>query len=121
MRPMSRTTRPVDRRAFTLMEMLIALTIMAVVMSVAVPFFRVQLRSVTAHAGRMDAQQNVRFAVTAIDRDLRMAGVGIVDKQPMVVQADPYAVTFNADLVTHDSTDPGAVYYDADADSSTTT
>ncbi|MGH7717916.1 MAG: prepilin-type N-terminal cleavage/methylation domain-containing protein [Gemmatimonadaceae bacterium] len=104
------------RAGITMIEMLVAITIMLAVFGLAVPFFKVQVRSLGAHANRMDAQQNARFVLTSIERELRVAGVGIADKQPLIVQADPYAVTFNADLVTKDPGDPGAVYLDVDAD-----
>jgi hypothetical protein len=102
-----------------MIEMLVAITIMLAVFGLAVPFFKVQVRSLGDHAGRQDAQQNARFVLTTIERELRVAGVGIVDKQPLIVQADPYAVTFNADLVTKDPADPAAVYLDVDADPAT--
>jgi hypothetical protein len=75
-----------------------------------------QGRTVQESAGRVDALQNARLAVNGMSRELRMAGVGVVDKQPLTVQADPYAITFNADLVTTDPADAAAIYYDAGAD-----
>jgi hypothetical protein len=51
-----------------------------------------------------------------IDRELRVAGVGVVDPQPLIVQAAPYAITFNVDLVSRDINDRGATYYDPDID-----
>jgi hypothetical protein len=109
------------RSGLTLIEILVAMTVMITLLSVAVPFFRVQVRSVGANAGRMDAHQNAQFAVNSIDRDLRVAGAAIVDAQPLVVYAAPNAITFNADLVSTDAGDPGAVYYDPDAPNGTTT
>lgn len=109
------------KSGFTLIEILVAMTVMITLLSVAVPFFRVQLRSVGANAGRMDAHLNAQFAVNAIDRDLRVAGAGIVDAQPLVVYAAPNAITFNADLVSTAVGDPGAVYYDPDAPNGSTT
>lgn len=106
------------RDGFTLLEMMLAVTIMLLVFGMAVPLFRSQLRAMDTHAGRLDAQQNVRFAIATIDRELRVAGVGVVDNQPMIVQASPYAVTFNADFAARDTASEGgafgAVYVDAD-------
>lgn len=113
---MKESAYPRRRSGFTLAEMLIATTVMLLIFAAAVPFFNIQGRAVAAHAGRNDAQQNSRFAMSAIDRDLRVAGAGIVLQQPMIVQADQYAITFNADLVSADSADPGAVYFDPTAD-----
>jgi type II secretory pathway component PulJ len=108
------------REGVTLIEMMIAIVLFVLVFGLAVPFFRYQARSVSASAGRLDALQNARYAQNAIDRDLRISGIGIVQAQPMIVQADGFAVTFNADLATKDINDPLSIYYDADIDSSGT-
>jgi prepilin-type N-terminal cleavage/methylation domain-containing protein len=113
--------RALRTRGFTLIEILVAMTVMITLLSVAVPFFRVQVRSVGANAGRMDAHLNAQFAVNSIDRDLRVAGAGIVDAQPLVVYAATNAITFNVDLVSTNAGDPGAVYIDPDAADGLTT
>ncbi|MDQ6831542.1 MAG: hypothetical protein M3081_21990 [Gemmatimonadota bacterium] len=94
-----------------MIEMLIAMSIMVLIFSMALPFFKAQTRTLTDYGGRLDAQQNARFAFNTIDRELRVAGVGVLDLQPMLVQADSLAVTFNADLVSRDSGDASAIYY----------
>jgi type II secretory pathway component PulJ len=108
------------REGVTLIEMMIAIVLFVLVFGLAVPFFRYQARSVSASAGRLDALQNARYAQNAIDRDMRISGIGILSTQPMIVQADGFAVTFNADLETKDKNDPNSIYYDADIDSSGT-
>ena len=115
-----RTTGVSRREGVTLIEMMIAIVLFVLVFGLAVPFFRYQARSVSASAGRLDALQNARYAQNASDRDLRISGIGIVQSQPMIVQADGFAVTFNADLATKDKNDPLSIYYDADIDSSGT-
>jgi prepilin-type N-terminal cleavage/methylation domain-containing protein len=105
------------RRGVTLIEMMIALTLFVAVFGLAVPFFKMQARSLTASAGRLDAQQNARFSQSTVDRDLRLAGTGVLSNQPMIVQADQFALTFNADIVTRDENDINAAYYDPDVDS----
>lgn len=106
------------RRGVTLVEMVVAIAMVAVVFAVAIPLFQAQARAVAQGAGRFDAQLNARFGLTSIERDLRAAGVGVVDAQPLLVEAAPLAVTFNADLVTRDSVDGSAVYHDPDAPAS---
>jgi prepilin-type N-terminal cleavage/methylation domain-containing protein len=116
-----RQTRSRPARAgFTLIEMMISITLLLMIFAIAVPFFRAQAGAVDRYAGRLDAQLNARFGINTVDRELRAAGVGIVDAQPMIVQADKMAITFNGDLVTHDSTAVGAVYFDPDVDSTVT-
>jgi hypothetical protein len=109
-----------ERRGFTLAEMLIAATLLLFVFAMVVPLLRLQTRSLGAGAGRLDALQTARFAQNAVDRELRIAGVGVLRQQPMIVQADPMAVTFNADLATRDSSDQSAVYFDPHVDTLST-
>lgn len=109
------TTRITDaqsraRWGFTLLEMMLAMVIMLLVLAITYPLFRSQLRAMDSNAGRLDAQQNVRFAISALDRELRVAGAGVPSKQPLLVQADPYAITFNADLATRDTSSEGGAY-----------
>ena len=115
---MSSHPRPIVqrmRRGFSMIEMITAMTLFLLVIASAVPFFRIQSRAVQSQSGRMDAVQNTRYANTVIDRELRLAGG--VTGQPIIVQASPWSVTFNVDLVTRVASDPGAVYYNPDADS----
>lgn len=102
------------RHGFTLLEMMISITVSLLVLAVVVPFFRAQVLAVATHSGRMDAQQNVRFGASVIDRELRVAGVGVVSTQPLIIQAAPDAITFSVDFASRSLTDPGSVYYDPD-------
>ena len=52
-----------------------------------------------------------------LERELRVAGVGVVDQQPLLVMAGHARLTFNADLVALDTGDIGSVYINPDADS----
>ena len=113
---MKSSTLKSDRSGFTLLEMIVAMTVIAITLGLTVPFFRNELQAFSAIAGRDDAQQNARYGVSMIDRELRVAGVGVIDAQPLIVQAAPYAVTFNVDLVSREITDKGAAYYDPDID-----
>ena len=119
----SPTPTPMRRpgpRGVTLIELMMAIVLFVLVFGLAVPFFRFQARSVSATSGRLDALQNARYAQNAVDRELRMAGAGIVSTQPLIVQADKFAVTFNADLETADPNDMNATYYDPTVDSNAT-
>ena len=104
------------RHGFTLVELIISMSLLLFVFGVAASFFNGQSRLVTAQSGRLDAQQTAQFALSQLDRDLRLAGVGVADMQPTVVQAHPRAVTFNANLVSEVAGDPAAAYVDTDAD-----
>lgn len=104
-----------SRKGFTILELLMAMTITMIALGIAIPFFLTTSRSVTASSGRLDAQLNANFALDAIDRDLRVAGVGLTSRQPLIVYANTNAITFNADLTSKSSGDFGTVYYDPDA------
>lgn len=105
-----------NRRGFTLIEVMISVTILLIIMGAAVQFMRRQTTAVSMETQRMDALQNAEFAATQIERELREAGAGVADVQPMIVQLDRYAITFNANMVSIDSGDVRAVYQTLDAD-----
>jgi len=113
--PPSRTSGLAAQRfaGFTLVELMVAITLLTIIGAAALSFLVRQTRAVTVTAGRLDAQQNVSFALDELDHDLRVAGVGLGIGQPMIIEAHPYAVTFNADLVTRDTASvTAASYYD---------
>ncbi len=111
-------TPPARRPGFTILELLLAAALTVILIGAALPFVVGQPRVVAAAAARGDAAQNARFALTTLERELRMVGTGTLATQPMLVAADPYAITFNADLVNAtDSTDIWAVTYDRSVDS----
>lgn len=111
----SRARRPRARAGFTLMEMMISVTILGFITAAAVSFFRVQLRTVTSTAGRFDAQQNANYAANLVEQELRVAGVGVRDQQPLIVLASSSAIAFNGDVITTIPNNPAAIYYNPDA------
>ena len=104
------------RRGFTLIELLISLLVFAIISGAAVQYMRRQSNLVARETTRMDAVQNAQFAASQMERELREAGAGVLDIQPMMVQLDSEAVTFNANMVSLDSGDVRAVYQLPDAD-----
>jgi hypothetical protein len=97
--------------------MLLSMTLMLAFLGMTVELFRKQSESVASSSGRLDAQQNARFAVSMMERELRMAGLGVPSAQPMLVMAGAMGFTFNADLAATDTGDVNAVYINPDADS----
>jgi prepilin-type N-terminal cleavage/methylation domain-containing protein len=115
------TTRPRRRRGgFTLAEMLISMTLLAAVLGVSVRLFQTQTRQLGAQSRRFDAQRNASYAISIIERELRVAGVGTTGGQPVLVAVAPRALVFNVNLVSADSQDAKAVYLNPDADSGAT-
>ncbi|HET9425806.1 MAG TPA: hypothetical protein VFO55_10575 [Gemmatimonadaceae bacterium] len=119
-RPTQRVARRRRRSGFTILETIISMTMVILVMGLATKFFMEQTRMLSQQSGRLEAQQNAQFSLATLDREMRVAGIGVVDAQPILVQAEARAITFNADLVSRVLNDPGAVYIDSDADSSST-
>jgi prepilin-type N-terminal cleavage/methylation domain-containing protein len=103
-------------RGFTLIEMLISLVVLGLVMAGAIWFFRGVSRAVAGTSDRMDAMQNLRYALSTLDRELRNAGAGTTEQQPTLVYISPTVVVFNADLVSRTPGSPTAVNYNPDAD-----
>lgn len=108
------------RQGFTLVEIVISLVLLLIISGAAVQFLRKQTGLVTRETSRMDALQNAQFAGSQIDRELREAGAGVADAQPMLVQVDSEAMTFNANMVSIDTGDVRAVYQLRDADTNGT-
>jgi prepilin-type N-terminal cleavage/methylation domain-containing protein len=108
------------RRGFTLIETIISLTLVLSVLAMSTQLLISQARMVSQQSGRLEAQQNVQFSLANLDREVRVAGIGVVGTQPIVVQADARVLTINTDLVSRVIGDPSPVYVDQDADSSST-
>ena len=70
MRPLRR------RRGFTLIEMLVALSLGSIVISAAMKFTINSLRGIQAQDAREDVSRTARFLGLGFDRDVRAAGVG---------------------------------------------
>ena len=104
------------RQGFTLLEVMFSITILMIVMGAAVQFLRRQTNLVSTTSRQMDALQNAEFSGTEIERELREAGASVADVQPMMVQAQTDAITFNANMVSIDRGDVRAVYQNPDAD-----
>ncbi len=94
------------RRGFTILEIIVAMALTLAVFAITLPFVRAQTRALGSSAGRLDADQLARYAQRAIDHDLRLASA--INGQPLIVQAGPMAISFNANLLAADTTDPGA-------------
>lgn len=108
--------RPSGARAgMTLPEVLIALLVGAIVVQVAVGFLAQQGRNFSRGTVAMSTAQNARYAVNALEKDVRTLGTGVPAHQPQLVYAGPDVLAFNADYATNDAADVFAVYLDRDA------
>jgi prepilin-type N-terminal cleavage/methylation domain-containing protein len=105
-----------SEQGVTLIEMLVAMTILSILVGVAFAFMRQQSEAVLRGSNQMRVLQNGRFALSMLEKDLRTAGVGIAAGQPFLVYADSQTIAFNADFVTRDVNERlSAVYVDSTA------
>lgn len=95
------------RPGFSLVELLVALTLTLGVFAITLPFVRAQSRALGENAGRLDAEQLARYAQRAIHRELGLAAVD--PAQPLLVYAGPMGIAFNANVLASDTTDIGAL------------
>jgi len=71
-----RTPR-LEQRGFTLLELLVAVTVSAIVLTILASGMRSQGRATIFQTGTADMQQNVRNALSVFRRELRMVGYGM--------------------------------------------
>ncbi len=103
------------RRGFSLIEMLVAMTIFGVVIASAFGFLLQQGRGFRAMSARAEQVQNGRFGRDILRQEIRTAGTNVTDDQPVVVFASDSVFAFNADLTTNRQDGvafTGAIYVD---------
>lgn len=103
------------RAGFSLIEMLIAMTVLTVVMAAALGVFRTENDALAEGVERLEVLQNVRFGANAVEKDLKTAGSHVPRQQPTLLYADEDVIAFNADFTTNVAGNGEAVYYDPDA------
>jgi prepilin-type N-terminal cleavage/methylation domain-containing protein len=112
---MSHRPPPAGRAGMTLPEVMISLVIGLIVLQVAVGFFAQQGRAFNRGTQAMMTSQNARFALNALEKDVRTLGTGVPAHQPQLVYAGPDVLSFNADYATGDASDVFSVYLESGA------
>jgi prepilin-type N-terminal cleavage/methylation domain-containing protein len=107
-------TRRSGNGGFTLIELMLTMVILSMVMGATVAVFRSQTRSFQLGGEQMDLFQNMRYAVSTVDRVLRTTGSGVANQQPMFIYGGNDVVAFNANY-THNLQDNCAVNVNPDA------
>ena len=102
------------RAGFTLVEMMLAMVMLSIVMTATIMVFRIQTRSFRDGGERLELYQNLRYAVSTVDRMLRTTGAGVANQQPMFIYGDNDIVAFNSNY-TSDVPDNCAVNVNPDA------
>jgi prepilin-type N-terminal cleavage/methylation domain-containing protein len=108
---------PAKRSGMTLIELLVAMTIFGVIISVALTFMAQQNTAFQISLERMSALRNARYAVTLLSQDIETLGTNVPGSQPALIYADANVVTFSTDYATNVAGDPFAVFHDPGAPS----
>ena len=98
----------------TLVELLVALTVFGIVITVTLGFVAKQNTAFHTGIERLGALRNVRYAVDALVQDLETLGTNVPATQPSLIYGDENVVVFSADYAANVS-DPFAVFHDPDA------
>lgn len=104
-----------QRRGFSLVELMIAIVVMAVVLAGTMNFFMGQSRTFRKATTDMVLLQNARFAIDLLNEHFRSVGANLTVGQPSVIYADKNAFAFNADYATNIVGDIDAIYYEPKA------
>lgn len=103
------------RQGFSLVELLIAMVVMAMVLAGTMNFFMGQSRTFRKATTDMVLLQNARFATDLLHEHIRSVGANLTVGQPSVIYADQGTFAFNADYATKTAGDIDAIYYEPNA------
>jgi len=90
-----------NRRGMTLIEMLIAITVFSIVLGSALGFISKQSRALDQNSVDMGMLQNLSFAGTLVEQEIRTNGSNVPFKQPTVLYAGTTTFIFNADYASN--------------------
>lgn len=98
------------KRGFTIVELLVALGIAAILLSLTYQIFVSQRRGYTVQEDVAEMQQNARIAADELARLIKNIGNGVDldNNQPQLLYAGPYELVFSGDLDLSSTTVPGA-------------
>jgi prepilin-type N-terminal cleavage/methylation domain-containing protein len=109
---------PTPRRAtagFSLIELLIAMTMLVGVMGATYAMFKSQSVSFRQNTRRFDLVQNTRSSIELGERVIRTMGAGVTGQQPMLVYGANSVLAFNTDYIERDTVDMRwAAYWNPD-------
>lgn len=104
-----------SRRGFSLIELMIAIVVMAVVLAGTMNFFMGQSRTFRKATTDMALLQNARYATDLLNEHFRAVGANLTVGQPAVIYLDKNVFSFNADYATNVAGDIDAIYYEPKA------
>jgi prepilin-type N-terminal cleavage/methylation domain-containing protein len=104
-----------SRKGFSLIELLIAIIVMAVVLAGTMNFFMGQSRTFRKATTDMVLLQNARFATDLLSQHFRSVGSNLTVGQPAVLYIDQNTFAFNADYTSKVAGDINSTYIEPNA------
>jgi prepilin-type N-terminal cleavage/methylation domain-containing protein len=109
------TMRLQSRKGFSLVELMIAMIVMAVVLAGTMNFFLGQSRTFRKATTDMVLLQNARFATDLLSQHFRSVGSNLTVGQPAVIYVDQNTFAFNADYTSKVEGDINSTYIEPNA------
>jgi prepilin-type N-terminal cleavage/methylation domain-containing protein len=103
------------RSGFSLVELMISLTVLGIIITGALGFMSAQSGAFRSGVDRVTALASLRFSIQTLELDIRTLGTGVPTGQPPLVYAGSDVIAFHADYVSNLPGDLTAVYVDPDA------
>lgn len=108
-----RNRSPGLRPGFSLVEMLVALTLFGSLIAISINVMNQQVRTFYNGSAGADAAQQLRFSMNVLDSHIANVGAGVPSGQPQLVYADSNVVVFNTNWMSNVMGDPFAVNVDS--------
>lgn len=112
-------TQPVRRTGtrlgFTLVELVVSVSIYGIVLAVAISFVAKQNTMFTRGLDQMSSLQNLRYAMNSLEMDIPTLGTNVPTIQPSLVYADDDVIAFSGDYASNIANDVFASYIDLGA------
>ena len=86
-------------RGFTLVELLVAMTLSSIILGIIYGTYQAQLKSQMTQQQVVEMQQNARAAMFAMEREIRLAGYDPTESDvPQITSAQTGSITFTMDI-----------------------
>mgnify|MGYP002622374523 CR=1 FL=1 len=103
------------RAGFTLVEMIVSISIYGIVFAIAIGFVATQNNLFHRGMDKMNALQNMRYAMASLETDIPALGTNVPTIQPSLVYAGSNIIAFTGDYASNIANDVFAAYIDLGA------
>lgn len=104
-----------SRAGFTLVELLVAISIYGIILTIGVGFVASQNRLFRTGLDEMAALHNMRYALATLETDIPTLGTNVPTIQPSLVYADNDVIAFTGDYASNIANDVFSTYIDLGA------